>query len=444
MRFSVKIILFGLFFGGVIFIVGINFAKAEILNSDGVGFHTAWQNNGGGGGTFDRVDDYPITDDDTTYNTTSTALAQQSYSLTNTNKTAGTIRNIKVWARARSAGTADSIKLFLRSGSTDYLSTDIPVTTFWADYFYQWDTKGGSSWSIFDLNSLEAGFQLVGGGQEHRVTMMYAQVEYSSEIKTVKYHVTQKLLPISSGSTINDQFSFYIADDLDEVKSAYIEIKGVALPINPLTLDVSVDDTGAPYPTGSPRLKTYTINASGRVTPFKFSYDTTNYFKTFVIGSNTYSRYFNLKVTGDSVYVLGAKLVITYTWVKPPVTTGGYKAFGILISSTFDTGQTSGAAYNSVIWKGLKPVGTKVKLQIASSNNQAGPWNSGDFVGGSACDSNNWWEPDADVAQEVKCYSQLNNKRYFRYKAKICSSSNCVDSGTETPRVDDIVVNFSP
>lgn len=434
-----KVILV-LFLGGVIFIVGAGFAKAEILNPDGAGFYIAWQNNGGGGGTFDRVDDYPTADDDTTYNTISTALAQQSYSLANTNKTTGTIRNIKVWARAKGIGTPDSVNLFLRIGGVDYFSSSVPVTTSYADYSYQWTTNpsNSSNWVIADLNSLEAGFQLVGGGQEHRVTMMYAQVEYDSEIRTVKYHVTQRLLPITSGSKINEQFNFYIADELDEVRSAYIEIKGVALPVNPLTIDVSVDETGDPYPIGSPRLETYTINASGRVIPFKLIYNTTDYFKTFITDSGDYSRYFNLKVTGDSVYVLGAKLIITYSWVKPPVVVGNYRQFGVLTSSTFDTGSSSGAAYNSIFWTGVKPVGTKVKFQIATSDNQAGPFN---FIGGSACDSNSWWEPNSDVSQEIKCFSQLNNKRYFRYKTRIESNPSTYD---QTPQVNDVVINFSP
>ena len=435
-----KKLFLGLFFSGAIFIACANFAKAEILNPDGVGFYSAWQNNGGGTGTFDRVDDYPTTDDDTTYNTTLTANAQQSYSLANTNKTTGTIRNIKVWARAKGIGTPDSINLFLRIGGVDYFSSAILTTTSYTDYSYQWTTNpsNSSNWVIADLDSLEVGFQLVGGGQEHRETMMYAQVEYDSEINTAKYHVVQKILPVSSGETVNEQFSFYIADDLDEVKSAYLEIKGVALPINPLTLDISIDDTGAPNPIGSPRLKTYTVNASGRIMPIKIIYDTTDYFQTFVTGPGNYSRYFNLKVTGNSVYILNAKLIITYSWVKPPIIAGTYRQFGILTSSTFDTGQASGAAYNSIFWTGVKPVGTKVKFQIATSDNQAGPFN---FIGGSACDANSWWEPSSDTAIEVKCFSQLNNKRYFRYKVRIESNPSSYD---QTPRVDDVVINFSP
>lgn len=452
MIFSHLKLLVVLFFGGVIFTIGANSAMAEILSPDGAGNWSEWQNTGGAGaGVFGEVDDYPAPDDDTAHNKTGTALAKQSYSLSNTNKTTGTIRNIKIWMRAKSAGTADNIKVFFRIGGgsgTDYFSDSIAMTTGYADYFYQWDTnpQTTTAWVISDLNSLEAGFRLEGGTSEHRVTMMYAQVEYDSEINTSKYHVTQKLAPIYSGQKINDEFSFYIADDLDEVKDAYIEIKGLAIPHNPLYIDVSVDESGGSFPIGSPRLKTYTIDATGRVMPIKLIYDATDYFKTFVTGPGNYGRYFNLKVTGDDVYVLNAKLIITYSWVNQPPVTGAYKPYGDLISSTFDTGSTGGAAYNSILWKSdtLQPAGTRVKFQIAASNNQAGPWNASDFIGGSACDSNSWWEPENNVAQEIKCYSQLNNKRYFRYKIRLCSSNDCATSGSATPQIDDVVINFSP
>lgn len=452
-----------LFLGIVFYFVFVDSAKAEILWPDGAGNWSEWQNTGGAGaGVFGELDDYPAPDDDTTYNKIGTALAKQSYSLLNTNKTTGTIRNIKIWMRAKSAGTADNIKVFFRiggAGGTDYFSDPIAMTTGYVDYYFQWNTnpQTTTAWTIGDLNSLEAGFRLEGGTSEHRVTMIYAQVEYDSEIKTSKYHVTQKLTPINDGQKINDEFNFYIADDLDEVKDAYIEIKGLSMPHNPLYIDVSVDESGGSFPIGSPRLKTYTIDATGRVMPIKLIYDATDYFKTFVTGPGNYSRYFNLKVTGDSVYVLNAKLILTYSWVKQPPVTGAYKPYGDLVSSTFDTGSTSGAAYNSILWKGeiAQPVGTKVKFQLAVSGCQngatnsptcnSGAWGSGsNFIGGSDCDSNNWWEPVRNEPTETKCYSQLNNKRYFRYKIRLCSSDDCATSGNATPQVDDVVINFSP
>lgn len=45
---------------------------------------------------------------------------------------------------------------------------------------------------------------------------------------------------------------------------------------------------------------------------------------------------------------------------------------GWLISSTFDTAVTDGAAFNSLMWKGSGAVGSTVKFQLASSNSATG------------------------------------------------------------------------
>lgn len=441
----------------LLFIIPINFAKAEILIPDGAGFHNDWQNMGGtGAGTFDEVNQFPESDEDTTYNKTAVELSNHSYSLTDTAKTQGAIRNIKIWGRAKGIGAPSSIKLFLRINNADYFSDPLAVNTDYNNYYYQWDTNplNSSDWSVSDLNSLEAGFQLVGGGSEHRITQIYIQVEYAGEINTAKYHITQKLLPISNGSIINDEFTFFIADDLDEVKSAYFEIKGVVLPINPLTIDISVDPNNS-NPTSSPRLKTYTINASGRIIPFKLVYDATNYFKTFVNDSGEYARWFNLKTTGESIYILNAKLIITYSWIKPPTILGAYKTSGYLISSTFDTQVIDGAGFNSIMWNGSLNNG-KVRLQLAASNCSNGAtnppncddgivWGMGasNYIGGNSCSNTDYYEPFSNSPAQLKCHSALNNKRYFRYKAVLCSN-NCVSAGANTPQINDVIVNYSP
>jgi prepilin-type N-terminal cleavage/methylation domain-containing protein len=38
-----------------------------------------------------------------------------------------------------------------------------------------------------------------------------------------------------------------------------------------------------------------------------------------------------------------------------------------------------------------------------------------------------------------------NNKRYFRYKAILCSNSTCSEPGGNfTPQINDVIVNWSP
>lgn len=454
MKFSGKIILFGLFVVLGVLLAGADFAKAKVyLPMVGAGTYSAWTNNGGGTATYDRVDEYPVYDS-ADYSETSTTNAQQSYNLEDANDS-GTIDSVKVVAVAQYTAGTPSLTLFLRLSASETIGTVQTLAGSWATYSETLARPGGGSWSTSDITSLEAGFKMTGSGTA-QVAQVYIDVVYKTEIQRVKYHVLQRVAVLSS--TVDESFSFYIADPIDEVRSAFIEIKGVSIPIASFTLGVTVNNSATPGAYDA----TYTINATGRPTSFKINHDVTNYFKN-PLGGNVrtagnYTKYIHLNTNSD-IYLVGAKLIITYSWVKPPAVTGAYKPYGDLISSTFDTGSASGAAFNSIIWKGNEPVGTKVKLQIAASNCQNGATNSptctagvwgasgSDYVGSDDinCSASFYWEPDENTAQDVrKCYSYLNNKRYFRYKVKLCSSADCATSGDTTPRVDDVVINFSP
>jgi len=128
--------------------------------------------------------------------------------------------------------------------------------------------------------------------------------------------------------------------------------------------------------------------------------------------------------------------------------------FGTLISSVFDS-TTTGAGFNSIMWKGtLGGIGTpptegKVRFQFATSNSTTGPW---DYRGGNTCTVGDWFDPGGpDVSIELRatganastCDTLWNNKRYFRYKVQICSS-DCFVSGSSTPTITGIILNWSP
>jgi hypothetical protein len=120
---------------------------------------------------------------------------------------------------------------------------------------------------------------------------------------------------------------------------------------------------------------------------------------------------------------------------------------GYLVSSVFDTLDTSGATMSSLIWEGNSPAGTCVGFQIATSSAPGGPWN---YVGPSGDNNTYYGAPcSQNITGGMGCApldtpvcvnaSQLNNARYFRYKAQL--QSNLVQ--TLSPRVDDVILNFS-
>ena len=121
-------------------------------------------------------------------------------------------------------------------------------------------------------------------------------------------------------------------------------------------------------------------------------------------------------------------------------------AYGFLESSIFDTGIAGGATLNSVIWQGDQPSGTSVDFQIAASNSASGPWSymgpggdSGNYYG-AECPTAGISNPGAGPNKSICVDKNLtSNYRYLRYKVRL--RSNLIQ--TLTPRVDDIILNWS-
>lgn len=108
---------------------------------------------------------------------------------------------------------------------------------------------------------------------------------------------------------------------------------------------------------------------------------------------------------------------------------------GTLDSSTFDTGVSGGAKINSVLWRGNLPAQTFVRFQFATSNNSGGPWN---FIGSDGTANTSYIVPP-DVAFPVS-FSFHGDHRYFRYRAILISDQ----AQRNSPRVDEVIVNWSP
>jgi len=131
----------------------------------------------------------------------------------------------------------------------------------------------------------------------------------------------------------------------------------------------------------------------------------------------------------------------------------GVAAYGTLTSSLFDSTATTtgGAGYNSIMWVGNQNGSLGgVYFQFAASDSTSGPWT---YIGGANCDVNSWFaasgsgvpvELVGSGAPAVNCSNAWNNKRYYRYKLKICSAANCTDSGTVSLFINNVVVNWAP
>jgi hypothetical protein len=117
------------------------------------------------------------------------------------------------------------------------------------------------------------------------------------------------------------------------------------------------------------------------------------------------------------------------TWVA--TSTSGY-----VESATFDTQQANGAQLNSVLWQGNLPGGTSVRFQFAVANSSSGPWTYRGPDGTSAT----YYAPSGPGESLPLDYTYHNGYRYFRYKMTLVSNL----AKTLTPRVDEVIVNWSP
>ena len=123
----------------------------------------------------------------------------------------------------------------------------------------------------------------------------------------------------------------------------------------------------------------------------------------------------------------GSDYQIITSW-RPTSTTGW------LESPTFDTEIAAGVQLNSVLWQGDLPIGTTVKFQFAASNSSSGPWS----FSGTDDTSLTYYDPTLSNTSIKLNYALYNNKRYFRYKAFFEAA------GATLPRVDDVIINWSP
>jgi prepilin-type N-terminal cleavage/methylation domain-containing protein len=104
-----------------------------------------------------------------------------------------------------------------------------------------------------------------------------------------------------------------------------------------------------------------------------------------------------------------------------------YASSGTLTSSTFDTG-TSDTNYTTLNWQpNSQPQNTTLKVQLAANNDNA-TWN---FLGPDGTSNTYYTVPGSTIS------SQLDGKRYVRYKAFLSTTNTAV-----TPTLSSISVNY--
>lgn len=126
----------------------------------GAGNYTQWTPSAGS--NWQNVDDNPP-NDDTDYNSESTAADKDSFVFGDVTPASGTVYAVAVNLHARKddAGTR-TIRSLARLSGTDAFGVNVNITTSYTNYQQVMETKpGGGAWSITDVNNSEYGYELV-------------------------------------------------------------------------------------------------------------------------------------------------------------------------------------------------------------------------------------------------------------------------------------------
>ena len=115
---------------------------------------------------------------------------------------------------------------------------------------------------------------------------------------------------------------------------------------------------------------------------------------------------------------------------------GGNSIKGSLESSIFDVGSVDGATLNSIMWRGAQPNGTIVKFQIASSNTPLDIQGAPSYFGPDGTNASFYQSVGPDISRAIKGHA---NKRFFRYKVFLETDN----WQTYSPRIDDVIINYS-
>ena len=105
-----------------------------------------------------------------------------------------------------------------------------------------------------------------------------------------------------------------------------------------------------------------------------------------------------------------------------------YETSGTFISSILDAG--SSAFFNQISWLPVsQPVNTSIGIQLASSNNESGPWN---FYGPDGTSNTYYTNASGETIN-----SQHTGKRYLRYKVFLNSTDSAI-----TPVLNSVSISY--
>jgi len=151
---------------------------------------------------------------------------------------------------------------------------------------------------------------------------------------------------------------------------------------------------------------------------------------SFVSGYNLSGLILGMSANCSHIYAATNSNTEEFFIISTEVTDCDYATNGQLESSTFDTGGST-VAYNWISWSSHVPQNTSIKLQLATSNNSAGPWS---YVGPDGTNTTYY----TAGAHEYINYSVHHNQRYIRYRVYLASQADL-----QAPILEEVRISYS-
>ncbi|KKR18734.1 MAG: hypothetical protein UU65_C0001G0124 [candidate division CPR2 bacterium GW2011_GWC1_41_48] len=232
--------------------------------------------------------------------------------------------------------------------------------------------------------------------------------------KTIKFFVGQSLNTLNEGQTGSFIFTVSIPDTKPILRSAFIEFSGVSKSAANPQIELSIGGSTVNHELTTISDKPY----------FIINLDTMENFSN-IKDAGDYSYTLDYKILNGSLSLANAFITITYQYS----TQNGYPTQGSLTSSTYDMGGAS--ALNTISWDAnTLPNNAKIKVQIATSNIESGPWV---FLGPDGTKFS-FYESSGETI-----HPRHNNSRYYKYKVVFSTRDPSV-----TPNINKIKINYSP
>jgi len=373
----------------------------ETLRPDGTGDETGPEiiQYPVSGAHWDKVDDSPSHDNDSTYVETEWYEWQEDlYTMADHSTGSGVINYVRVYAVAKAETvfkTDSNFRIHIKTNGVEYNESEAQITTSYATYSYQWNNnpETGQPWTWSEIDALQigVGIRYPKANTWTRVTQVYAEVNYSTYEPTGTITSTNLL----SGETVASIDSFdYNASAIPSGTS--------------LKVQFSQDSTNWYNSAGTPDGWDTLSQGTNNIDLSGLSWSGANFYYHMLFTSD-----------GSDTPVLDEISVNFST----------YYSSGDLTSSSHDNGYDLDWDWGTISFTINEPSATDIKFQLRTAATEGG------------LSSATWYGPtgtgDYYTTSGTAVNSVHDGDRWIQYKAYFSGP------GDDTPTFSDISITYS-